>query len=92
MSEWDRKHWEKKPVTLPRVWGIESGTGYVTVPFAQEEDGRGEHMRLLIKRRRKQYGSGVGYRSPDDGLLRGSCLHRDDGGGDRPSAEDAEAA
>lgn len=43
---------ERKPVTLPRVPGVDQGHGYITVVVKLEDDGRGEHMRLKIKRRR----------------------------------------
>lgn len=42
---------ENPPVTLPRVWGIEQGRGYVTVEVEIEADNRGDHMRRKIKRR-----------------------------------------
>ena len=40
-------------VTLPRVIGAEEGVNYRTVPFRQEPDGRGNHMRAKIKTRRR---------------------------------------
>lgn len=43
---------ENPPVTLPRVFGVEVGRGYVTVEYQHEEDGRGMHMRRLVKRRK----------------------------------------
>lgn len=42
---------ENPPVTLPRVWNIEQGRGYVTVEIEHEQDARGDHMRRKIKRR-----------------------------------------
>lgn len=45
---------ENKPVTLPRVFGVEQGRGYVTVEYRHQDDGRGMHMRRLIKRRPKR--------------------------------------
>lgn len=43
---------ERQPITLPRVPGVEAGRGYITIEVKREEDGRGQHMRLKIKRRR----------------------------------------
>lgn len=43
---------ERKPVTLPRVPGVEQGRGFVTIMVKSEQDDRGQHMRLKIKRRR----------------------------------------
>ena len=40
-------------VTLPRVIGAEEGVNYRTVPFRQEPDGRGDHMRAKVKTRRR---------------------------------------
>lgn len=52
MSQGPAHHlFEAKPVTLPRVWGITEGRGYVTVEVKAEEDGRGNHMRQRVKRR-----------------------------------------
>ena len=42
---------ENPPVTLPRVFGVEAGRGYVTVEYQHEQDDRGAHMRHLIKKR-----------------------------------------
>jgi len=35
----------RQPVTLPRVFGIEEGEGYVTVPFIMPRDEPGEGKR-----------------------------------------------
>jgi hypothetical protein len=43
---------ERRGVTLARVVGAEQGRTYTTVVFEVEADGRGEHMRRQIKRRR----------------------------------------
>lgn len=43
---------ENPPVTLPRVFGVEAGRGYVTVEYQHEEDGRGAHMKVRVKRRK----------------------------------------
>lgn len=43
--------YERKPVTLSRVFGVEQGRGYVTVEYQHEADDRGAHMKTRIKRR-----------------------------------------
>lgn len=41
----------RKPVTLPRVFGIEEGRGYTTIELQHAEDRRGEHIRDRVKKR-----------------------------------------
>ncbi len=38
-------------VTLPRVPGAEAGQLYTTIDFTPEQDERGDHMRLRVKKR-----------------------------------------
>lgn len=53
MSQLPAHHqFERKIVTLARVWGIERGTGYVTVEVKHDDDGRGAHMKARVKRRK----------------------------------------
>lgn len=41
-------------VTLARVFSVEEGRTYCTVPFTDEPDGRGAHMREKVKARRQR--------------------------------------
>ena len=43
---------ERKTVTLARVFGVEQGRGYVTVELPRDDDGRGMHMKARVKRRK----------------------------------------
>lgn len=53
MNQLPKHHcFERKVVTLPRVFGIEQGFGYVTVEVKHDDDGRGAHMKARVKRRK----------------------------------------
>ena len=39
-------------VTLARVFGVEEGVTYITVPFTLKRGGEGEHMRRKVVDRR----------------------------------------
>jgi hypothetical protein len=81
--------WEHPPVTLARVWEIEAGRGYVTVPFVHETDGRGQHMIQHIRRSaiRGFHGKRNRPLDPDAGMPALHLVHRTDDTGDPPPAE-----